>query len=977
MKNRRTLLMATLIVFMLSPVVGIFSPIPAAEPLQTESAQTIEDPGTQDMQELLGGVNLELMMFVPTASDDGGLYYICRRGMDAVAYFGISEVHYLVGDVYFTLEFPGSNLVIPEGEMPTGSVTNYFYGSDSSLWRTGLADCAELRYREIYPGIDLVYRIQNGYIKYEFVLAPYADPTDILLKYADVDTIEVHDECVSVSKDGHEIEDAGLWAFQMSSGMDDVDCTFQYHDTHTVSFSVGAYDLSQELVIDPVINLVYSTFLGGSLDDVAYSIAVESGCAYVTGFTYSSGFPTVNAYDPTLNGTTDCFVTKFAIDGQSLVYSTFLGGASSDTGYSIAVESGYAYVAGSTQSSNFPTANAYDTTHNGGGYDCFVTKLAADGQSLIYSTFLGGIGIDNGEGIVVESGYAYFTGGTQSSDFPTNNAYDPTYNNGGDCFVTKFAADGQSLLYSTFLGGTSSDIAKSIAVESGAVYVTGYTQSSTFPTEHAYDATHNGGQDCFVTKFSTDGMFIDYSTFLGGTSNDYGQSIAVESRCAYITGYTQSSDFPTVNAYDPTYNNGYDCFVTKFADNGQILIYSTFLGGPSSDTGYSVAVESGCTYVAGSTQSSDFPTVNAYDPTYNGGYDCFVTKLTDDGQSLVYSTFLGGPSSDTGYSVAVESECAYVTGNADSSAFPTVNAYDPTHNSGHDCFMAIISLDADMDGLLDWDEARIGTNLYCIDSDNDNFLDGYEVAFGSNPLDPFSYPSMPQAWYDAIYEDLDGNATLIQNLIAWSNGNSSHLETVIHQLAENATLVQQVIAWLDGNHTAIETLFTYVNGNASLLLDTVNYLDGNATQLYAVVALVTHNANLISLLNASVIGDFNDIRAVIEMLGASVGDLDYDGLDDLDEIALGTDVDCIDTDCDNLNDAFEVKIGTDPLNDDSDGDSYLDGLEVIAGTNPLDALDYPGSTRGSDPTLLIVVVAGAGIAVIIILITIRRMRGRS
>lgn len=144
--------------------------------------------------------------------------------MNAVAYFGISEVHYLVGDVYFTLEFPGSNLVIPKGEMPTGSVTNYFYGSDSSLWKTGLADCAELRYREIYPGIDLVYKIQNGYIKYEFVLAPYADPTTILLKYADVDTIQVHDERISVSKDGHEIEDAGLWAFQMISGTTDVDC---------------------------------------------------------------------------------------------------------------------------------------------------------------------------------------------------------------------------------------------------------------------------------------------------------------------------------------------------------------------------------------------------------------------------------------------------------------------------------------------------------------------------------------------------------------------------------------------------------------------------------------------------------------------------------------------------------------------------------------------------------------------------------
>jgi hypothetical protein len=270
-----------------------------------------------------------------------------------------------------------------------------------------------------------------------------------------------------------------------------------------------------------------------------------------------------------------------------------------------------------------------------------------------------------------------------------------------------------------------------------------------------------------------------------------------------------------------------------------------------------------------------------------------------------------------------------------------VNAYDYTHNGAWNSFLCIFSDDCDADNLPDWVEIQIyQTNPFSIDSDNDNFIDAYEVAYCSDPMNSMSYPSIPQAWYDAIYKDLDGNAALIQ----------------------------QVISWLDGNHTAIETLFFYVEGNVTLLLETIDYLDGNATQLAAVAVLVTGNKDLISLLNASVIGDFAEIRAVIDMLGASVGDSDYDGLDDLDEIYYGTDILCIDTDQDNLLDSFEIKIGTDPLNDDSDGDSYLDGVEALAGTNPLDPLSYPsaGGGIGLQITLVLVGVLGAAVVLFVV-----------
>ncbi|RDE17790.1 MAG: hypothetical protein C4K49_01075 [Candidatus Thorarchaeota archaeon] len=839
------------------------------------------------------------MHFAVSGSSEDGIYYVCRRGVDVIAYFGVSEVRYAVGEAFLKLEFPGSSQTIPVGEEPTGSVTNYMYGNDPSMWRTGLMDCAVLRYADIYPGIDLVYRFLDGSLKYEFVVAPNADPGLIRLKYSDADSIDVRDSSVTIWKNGFAISDCGLLAFQEGFVLNTVECGFRSEGTNTISLSLGKYDTSCGLVVDPIL-LAYSSFVGGSDSDQGFAIAVEDGFVYVGGRTWSSDFPTVNPYQSNFSAWTDCFIIKLAADGQTLAYSTFLGGSSEDGVYDIAVENGFAYIAGYTRSDDFPTANAYDSTYNG-PYDCFVTKLAADGRSLNYSTYLGGTGDESARGIAVENGFAYVTGNTGSSNFPNVTAYDSTLGGPRDCFLTKFAANGQSLVYSTFLGGSQYEIGYSIAVESGSAYVAGYTNSATFPTVSAYDSTLTGLTDGFVTKFAANGQSLVYSTFLGGTSNDESVShIDVENGFAYVTGTTIDGGFPTVNAYDSTYNDYYDTFVTKLATNGQSLVYSTYLGGLNEDRARCISVTNGSAYVTGRTSSSEFPTVNAHDFTYSGGSDCFVTQFAVDGQSLTFSTFLGGSGDDEGMGVQLEGDFIYAAGIANSTDFPTVDAYDSTLDGYADCFVAIFSDDKDMDGLSDWGEEAHGTNPLCIDSDNDNFLDGYEVAYGSNATDPTSYPGMPQAWYDSIYEDLDGNAT----------------------------------------------------------------------QLELVVALVTQNSARLAQLNASYIGDMGQIRAVLDKLGVTVGDTDYDGLDDLDEIALGTDLQCIDTDCDNLNDAYEVKIGTDPIDDDSDSDTYLDGVEVMAGTNPLDAFDYPGSRN------IIIVVGAAGlVGIIALLIVIRRRTG--
>jgi hypothetical protein len=313
--------------------------------------------------------------------------------------------------------------------------------------------------------------------------------------------------------------------------------------------------------------LAYSTFLGGTDFDQSLGIAVREGRAYVTGQTESANFPTTRrAFDRTLDSI-DAFVTKLNARGSALAYSTLLGGTNGDIGQGIAVDGrGRAYVTGQTGSGFSTTPGAFDTTFNGGFQDAFVTKLNGRGSALVYSTFLGGTSSDDGRGIAVRGGRAYVTGFTESADFPTTpGAFDTTFNGVRDAFVTKLNARGSALVYSTFLGGTSSDDGRGIAVDGrGRAYVTGDTSSADFPTTPgAFDTTRTGEQDAFVTKLNARGSALVYSTFLGGRRDDLGLGIAVREGRAYVTGQTDSPNFPTTRrAFDRTLDS-IDAFVTK------------------------------------------------------------------------------------------------------------------------------------------------------------------------------------------------------------------------------------------------------------------------------------------------------------------------------------------------------------------------------------------------------------------------------
>jgi len=969
-----------------------------------EELKTVEDVNDAPRKD----VELTMMFFTETHSSDKGFHYICRRGVDAVAFFGESTVSYISGGTIFEIRFIGCDTIVPEVYILTGSITNYFIGNDPSQWKDGVQDFSILKYANLYPGIDLVYKIVDGNLKYEFVVGAGADPEQIVIEYIGADSIEIGSDSVSIHKGGSIMKDIELQVFQGSS---EVECSFSVSNMNQVSFDLGLFDQSRTLIIDPIF-LSYSTYLGGSNSDSIEGVDFENGFVYVTGYTNSDSFPLVNANDSTLSGQ-DAFVTKFSLNGQSLIYSTFIGGNMEDLARGLIVSNGSAFIAGQTRSTDFPCQNAFQDTYGGSFSDAFYVRLSNTGSALIYSSYLGGSGDDIAYSVAIDDfERMYIAGSTVSPNFPLNNAND-TVQSGDEGFVTRVTYEGNELSYSTYLGGATSDRLQDISVYASCAIVTGYTTSTDYPTVNAVDDTLNGC-DAVVTRFSQDGGALTFSTYLGGTSTDQGRSISLEGNYAYVSCFTISVDYPLLSEYDYNNNGHSDIGLTKYDTVNHEMIYSTYIGGSENDYSFDSGVAQGYVYLTGQTRSSDFPTtLNAYSNTISGSNDCFITIVSPDCQSLMYSSYFGGPGGESSKAVAVENGIVCIAGSAYSTGFPTLNGYNETFGGGSDGFLSIFSPDTDSDSLTDWEELYLwGTDPYVVDTDNDNFLDSYEVAFGSDPLDPMSYPVMPQAWYDAIYGDLDGNSTLIQNLITWVDGNSSLLQTVIQQLDDNATLLTQVIAWLDGNHTAIETLFTQLDGNATLLMTTVNALNGNSTLIQNLLTWSAGNATLLqnvidqvaaieptdlsqviawldgnhtaietlftyvegnATLLLNTIADVNYNEAQLGVLAALISGntaflnslnatyfADFDDIQDaLDEIRavleeLGFTAG--DSDYDGLDDLDELAYGTDLLCIDSDTDNLNDAFEVLIGTDPLSAdtdldnyLDGVEVIAGSDP----------------------------
>ncbi|MHA1910463.1 MAG: SBBP repeat-containing protein [Candidatus Kariarchaeaceae archaeon] len=432
--------------------------------------------------------------------------------------------------------------------------------------------------------------------------------------------------------------------------------------------------------------LKWSTYLGGSGSEKGFSIAVDSqDNVIVTGETRSSDFPVLNAYDGMSNISTDylqtTFISKFDSSGV-LLWSTYFGGSDDSEAYSIAVDSQDCIVlTGNTQADDFPVLNGFDETLNG-RYDVFVAKLDSSGK-LLWSTFLGGSSTEMGNSIAVDSqDDIIVTGYTSSSDFPTLNGYDESYNGGeNDIFITKFNASG-GLVWSTFFGGANIDYASSVAIDSqDNIAITGYTE---FVVDDDSDNEVVESEfDIFITKFDSSGNYI-WNNFFGGSSHEMGKSLAFDSQDAIVVaGYTWSKDFDVMNGFDESYAGGEyygDAFITKFDPLGE-MVWSTFLGGKKGDAVNSVAINSyDAIVVTGITFSSDFPVVGGFDESFDGEIDAFITKFNSSGR-LVWSTYLGSSNYDFSNSVAIDSQDSIIViGVTTANDFPVLNAYDEFYN---------------------------------------------------------------------------------------------------------------------------------------------------------------------------------------------------------------------------------------------------------------------------------------------------------
>ena len=548
--------------------------------------------------------------------------------------------------------------------------SNYFLGDDPGEWRTNVPTYAKVQYEDVYPGVDLVYYGNQRQLEYDLIVAPGTDPEAIHLAFEGADKLEIDAQGdLELHTAAGQVRLHKPLVYQETNGIrQEISAAYVLNGERQVGFEVGTYDDDKPLIIDPVLS--YSTYLGGNGVDRGFSIAVDgAGNTYVTGGTNSTNFPTLNPFQAVFpGGPVDAFVTKLNAAGSALVYSTYLGGGGDDRGFDIAVDaSGNAYVTGQTDSTDFPRIVPIQVV-NGGLDDVFVTKLNAAGNDLVYSTYLGGSSSDFGFGIAVDaSGDAYVTGQTSSTNFPT--AVPIQFTNGAlaDAFVAKLNAAGNVLLYSTYLGGNGNDCGFRIAVDaSGSAYVFGDTTSTNFPTANPLQPARNGVADAFVTKLNASANAFVYSTYLGGNGTELGFDIAVDaSGNAYLTGLTDSSDFPMASPIQPAFGGELDAFVTKLNATGGALVYSTYLGGSFTDAGLAIAVDaSGNAYVAGLTDSSDFPTAVPIQPANGGGDDAFVTKLNAAGNALVYSTYLGGGSADSAVAIALDaSGNAFVTGN--------------------------------------------------------------------------------------------------------------------------------------------------------------------------------------------------------------------------------------------------------------------------------------------------------------------------
>ena len=577
-----------------------------------------------------------------------------------------------------------------EGLEALPSKSNYFLGNDPGKWRRDVTSYAKVRYKGVYPGIDMIYYGHQQQLEYDFVVAPHANPGAIRLRFDGIERIEMEPagDLILHTADGEVRQHKPVVYQERTGGRQAIAGRYAIKSEREVGFELGEYDLNRPLIIDPI--LAYSTFLGGTGDDTATAVATDAaGNAYVTGLTNSMDFPTVNPLKPDPDiARSDCFVAKLNREGTALLYSTYFGGSDIENPRKIALDGqGNILLMGDTASKDFPTknpiqpasGNAPDVTFIN---DIFVTKLNREGSELIFSTYLGGVEDEMARDLALDhEGNVYITGATFSNNFPTRNALQPALAGDSDAFVAKLNATGSALVYSTYLGGTVDEEGNALAADrNGNVYIVGSTSSEDFPTANPLQPALKGLSDAFITKLDPNGSSILYSTYFGGSDIERGKSMALDGfGNIFVVGDTLSSDLTLKNPVQDTFKGVQDTFIAKFNPSGSALRYSTYLGGGDYDEVWDMAVDrEGKVYLVGHTYSRDFPTLDAIQPIPDNlnqrspAPHAFLSVLNVDCSGLVYSTYLGGRDLDGAFGISLDAMGdVYVVGVTQSEDFPT------------------------------------------------------------------------------------------------------------------------------------------------------------------------------------------------------------------------------------------------------------------------------------------------------------------
>ena len=627
----------------------------------------------------------------------------------------VAEIRYILtdsGSSYMVRIHPvGSSDIAPTGMNPIGPSTNFLVGNEPDTWITDAGSYSTVEYKDLYPGIDLRFRAMGDQVKYDFVVHPGGDPSDIRLR------VEGH-QSISLSDDGDlvlstplgDIIDRNLVATYGDGKGEEVESTFDIIDSDVYGFAMGPYDMSRSLVLDP---LIYSTLLGGSALDETAGVAVDDdGNSYIVGTTTSTDLPTEpGVLQPLKENDTDVFVAKVDPSGEALLWTTYIGGEGHDEATGVSIDpNGNPVVTGFTNSTDLPTTPGVLRRNYYGGYqDAFVLRLAANGTTLLTSTYVGGTDGERSYDITVgDDGRVYIVGETWSHDFPTPAGFQKTFLYRA-CFISVLSEDMAGMEYSTFLSkaGSKETVATCIAVDGkGLAYVAGYTNDGTLPVRNAQQGGMTWiGWDVFYATFDpgkTSDASLVMLSYWGSYGADYAYGIDVDDEGTYvITGKSVGEDRKgSEGSYQNVSKGGYDVFVYcywgdrygKYHPKG----FLTYIGGSGDDEATSVGFDrKGNIHLTGTTASQDFPTTDiAWKDRYGGEGDAFYTILNSTGSHLEYSTFLGASNEDAGTDLDLNERInVTVVGTTASNAYPTTEGvFQRTHKGGIDSFVTSFAM---------------------------------------------------------------------------------------------------------------------------------------------------------------------------------------------------------------------------------------------------------------------------------------------